>query len=266
MNNSFWSDLRLAAHRLRKSPGFTISAASTLALSIAVNLVVFGVLNTGILKTLNLPHAERLFEIEQRAPGFITQSYPDFRDYRTRNSAFTDLAAFRFDKAGVSRGDHATRSWYFEVSGNYFDLLGIQPELGRFLHSSDERGVNSAPYVVLSDAFWRSRFGSDPQIIGSAIELNQHPFTVIGVAPPSFHGTELFFWPDFWAPMVNAPELNGFNFLNERYSHTLFVLGRLKPGVSEQQGAADLNSVAAQLSKLFPQADDHLGVRLVTPA
>jgi predicted permease len=88
---------------------------------------------------------------------------------------------------------------------------------------------------------------------------------VIGVAPPSFHGTELFFWPDFWAPMVNAPELNGFNFLNERYSHTLFVLGRLKPGVSEQQGAADLNSVAAQLSKLFPQADDHLGVRLVPP-
>jgi predicted permease len=265
MNNSFWSDLRVAARRLRKSPGFTLSASSTLALSIAVNLVVFGLLNAGVLKTINVPQADRLFEIEQRAPGFITQSYPDFQDYRTRGSAFTDLAAFRFDKAGVSRGDHATRSWYFEVSGNYFDLLGIQPELGRFFHSSDERGVNSAPYVVLSDAFWRSRFASDPQIIGSAIELNQHPFTVIGVAPPAFHGTELFFWPDFWAPMVNAPELNGFNFLNERYSHTLFVLGRLKQGVSEQKGAADLNSVAAQLSKLFPQTDDHLGVRLVIP-
>jgi len=265
MNNSFWNDLRIAARRLRKSPGFTLTATLTLGISIAVNLVVFGLLNAGILHPSNLPQSDRLFEIEQRIPGLITQSYPDFQDFRNRNSAFTDLVAFRFDRAGVSRGDTPTRSWYYEVSCNYFDLLGVQPELGRFFHMSDERGPNSAPYIVISDAFWRSRFGADVHILGSPVEINQHPYTVIGVAPPAFHGTELFLWPDFWAPMVDAPELTGLNFLNQRYSHTLFVLGRLKPGVSEQQGAADLNSVAAQLSRSYPQTDDRLGVRLVAP-
>lgn len=265
MNNSFWNDLRIAARRLRKSPGFTLTATCTLGISIAVNLVVFGLLDAGILHPINLPHADRLFEVEQRIPGLITQSYPDFQDFRNRNSAFTDLIAFRFDRAGVSRNDAPTRSWYYEVSCNYFDLLGVQPEIGRFFHMSDERGPNSAPYIVLSDGFWRSRFAADPHIVGSAVEINQHPYTVIGVAPPAFHGTELFLWPDFWAPMINAPELTGLNFLNQRYSHTLFVLGRLKPGVSEQQAAADLNAVAAQLSRIYPQTDDRLGVRLVTP-
>src|SRR5438067_2422968 len=83
-------------------------------------------------------------------------------DYRTRNATFSDMAAYRINMAGVSNGESAQRSWMYEVSGNYFDMLGVQPSLGRFFHESDERGPNSAPYIVLSDAFWRARFNADP--------------------------------------------------------------------------------------------------------
>ncbi|MGH9606959.1 MAG: ADOP family duplicated permease [Terracidiphilus sp.] len=262
---NIFTDLRIAARRLRNSPGFTLTIVLTLTTAIAANLVVFGVMNAAILRPLNVAHADRLFEIEQRTPGFLSQSYPDFHDYRARNSTFADMAAYRFDVAGVSAGGAATQSWNYEVTGNYFDMLGVQPELGHFFHASDERGYNSAPYVVLSDAFWRSRFAANPRIVGSTVDLNKHQFTVIGVAPPSFHGTELFFWPDFWVPMVNSPELDGYNYLHERGNHELFVLGMLKPGVTTQQAAQNLNAIAAQLAQQYPQTDDQMGARLTTP-
>ncbi|MGH9599443.1 MAG: ADOP family duplicated permease [Terracidiphilus sp.] len=262
---SIFADLRIAARRLRCSPGFTLTIVLTLTTAIAANLVVFGVINAAILRPLNVAHADRLFEIEQRQPGFITQSYPDVEDYRARNSAFAAIAAYRFGETGVATGGTATQAWNYEVTGNYFDMLGVQPELGRFFHASDERGINSAPYVVLSDGYWRSRFAANPRIVGSTVDLNKHQFTVIGVAPPSFHGTELFFWPDFWVPFVNSPELDGYNSLQNRYTHNLFVLGLVKPGVTRQQAAQNLNSIAAQLAKQYPQTDDQLGARLTTP-
>jgi len=262
---NLWSDLRIAARRLRRSPGFALTTSLTLTMAIAANLVVFGVMNAIVLRPLNVAHADRLVDIEQRTPGFITQSYPDYLDYRSRNSAFTDMAALRFNQAALASGGTATSAWDSEVSGNYFDMLGVQPELGRFFHSSDERGTNSAPYLVLSDGYWRSRFAADPRIIGTTVDLNKHQFTIIGVAPPAFNGTELFFWPAFFVPIVNAPELDGYNFLTERYNHSTFILGLLKPGVTRQEAAGNLNAVAAQLAKQYPQSDDRMGVRLAAP-
>jgi len=112
---------------------------------------------------------------------------------------------------GFSGYSHARVSWRNavmslhgdEVTGNYFDLLGVQPEVGRFFHEADEHGPDSAPYVVLSNAQWRNSFHADRGVIGTTIELNKHPFTVVGVAPARFHGTERFVWPDYWIPMVN---------------------------------------------------------------
>jgi predicted permease len=151
----------------------------------------------------------------------------------------------------------------YEVSGSYFDMLGVQPEAGRLFHESDEHGPNSAPDVVLSDSFWRARFGAEPRIIGTTIDLNKHPFTVIGVAAPEFHGTEMFLWPDFWAPMINEEQIEGYSYLTKRYNHGLFVVGELKPGVTAQQASNDLATVAAQMEKQNPVDDDHLGFRLV---
>jgi predicted permease len=259
------SDLRIAIRRLRHSLGFVFVAVLSLTMAIAANLVVFGVMNAAILRPLNVANSGSLKMIEQKPHGYVSQSYPDFVDLRARNSTFTDIAAYRFNEAGLSAQGLAKKSWTYEVSGNYFDMLGVQPQLGRFFHASDEHGPNSAPYIVLSDAFWRSRFGADPRIVGSTVELNKHPFTIIGVAPAAFHGTELFMWPDFFVPMVNEEQIEGYSYLEKRFNHGLFVIGELKPGVTAQQASDNLNAIAAQLAKQYPATNEQMGVRLVKP-
>ena len=143
-----------------------------------------------------------------------------------------------------------------EVTGNYFDLLGVQPEAGRFFHAADEHGPDSAPYVVLSNALWRSAFHADPGVVGTIVELNKHPFTVVGVAPAQFHGTERFVWPDYWIPIVNEGQVEGSDYLHNRTSVSVTVIGRLKPGVTPQQATENLNAIAAQLAKEYPETDD----------
>jgi predicted permease len=263
--HDFMGDLRVAARRLRHSPGFALVAVLSLTMAIAANLVVFGVTNAAILRPLNVDNADRLRMVVQKPPQYITQSYPDYQDYRVRNTSFADMAAYRFSEVGLSTQGTARKSWVYEVSGNYFDMLGTQPELGRFFHASDEHGLNSAPYVVLSDGFWRTRFGADAGVIGTRVDLNKHPFTVIGVAPPAFHGTELMLWPDFWAPMVNEEQIEGYSYLEKRFNHGLWVLGLLKAGVTPQQATDNLNAIAAQLAKQYPASDDQMGARLVKP-
>ncbi len=164
----------------------------------------------------------------------------------------------------MSARNTAYKSWYYKVSGNYFDMLGVHPARGRLFHASDEHGPNSAPYIVLSYDFWRGPFDSDASIIGSVVNTDKHPFTVIGVAPNRFHGTDLFIWPDFWMPIVNGQEFSGTDFLSWRGSHNLWVLGKLNPGVTPQQATDNLNSIARALAQQYPD-DDGLSARLVKP-
>src|ERR1700735_3303070 len=176
-------DVHYALRQMRHSPGFALTAILTLARGIGANVVVLSVLNAVILRLLNLPHSERMYTIARKTHGEDSQSYPDYLDYRARNATFTDIAAYRLTAVGLSAGGTAKASWGYEVSGNYFDMLGVQPALGRFFHATDEHGPNSAPYIVLSDAIWRSRFHADPRIVGTTVDLSKHPYTVIGVAP-----------------------------------------------------------------------------------
>ncbi len=263
--HDLWMDLRIATRRLRRSPGFALMAVVSLTMAIAASLVVFGVLHAALRREMGIADAGRVVMVVQKPQGCISQSYPDYIDYRDRNTTFSGLAAYRISQAGVSVQGATRKVWDYEVSGNYFDMLGVRPELGRFFHASDEHGPNSAPWVVLSDGFWRAHLGADPGVVGRRIEVDKQPFTVIGVAPRNFHGTELFLWPDLWVPMVDAPEISGYSYLDKRYSHGLFVVGRLKPGVSERQAAENLNAIAAQLAKQYPATDDQMGARLVRP-
>jgi predicted permease len=260
-----WRDVRYALRQLRRSPGFALTAILTLALGIGANVVVFSVLNALILRPLHISGADRLFEVVQKEQGNLTQSYPDYVDYRARSTAFSDIATYRIDEAGLSSGGLAQRCWMYEASGNYFDMLGVQPTLGRFFHASDEHGPNSAPYIVLSDGFWRTRFNADPHVVGMTVDLNKHPFTIVGVAPRIFNGTEIFLRPDFWMPMVNEEQVEGYSFLTKRGNHGIFVIGMLKPGVTLNQATDDLNAVAHQLAKEYSADDDGLSARLVKP-
>jgi MacB-like periplasmic core domain len=178
-------DLRFALRQLRKSPGFTFVALVTLALAIGANALVFGVLNALILRPLNVPQAESLFVIQHGSDGGW-HSYPDYLDLRRRNRSFDDVAAWAISQAGLDTGKDPSKVWAYETSGNYFDLLQVHPYLGRFFHASDEGGPNSAPFVVLSYAYWHSHFQDDPGVVGRVVRINRHPMTIlaISVQPP----------------------------------------------------------------------------------
>lgn len=262
--DAFWRELRYAARQLRRSPAFTATALVTLILGIGANVVVFSVLNALVLKPLDVPQPARLYNIVHKQQGYDNQSYPDYVDFQSKNSTFSDMAAYRIESAGLSTKDAAYKCWYYRVSGNYFDMLGVQPEQGRLFHASDEHGPNSAPYIVLSDGFWRAHFDADPRLVGATVDINKHPFTVIGVALPAFHGTEVFIWPDFWMPIVDSPDNDGTDFLSWRGAHNLYILGRLKPEATPRQATDNLNSVAQELARQNPD-DDDLSARLVKP-
>jgi predicted permease len=258
---SIWADVRFALRQLRKSPSFTITAVLMLMLAIGANAVVFGVLNAFILRPLNVPEAESLFIIQHGS-----DSYPDYLDLRERNRSFDDVAVFAIRQSGLDRGNDPSNVWQYETSGNYFDVLRIQPYIGRFFHASDEHGPNSAPYAVLSYAYWHGHFQDDRTVVGRVVRLNKHPFTILGVASPGFQGTILFFAPDIFVPIVNHDQLSGERILNARESHWMFeMVGHLKPGVTPAQATADLKSVDSYLKRSYPKEESNEPYTLARP-
>jgi hypothetical protein len=203
-----------------------------------------------MLHPLDVSDPQNLYQLRLRPwthGKFLTTSYPAFEDYKQRNTTFRDIAGFNaFCQARLSWGNSTRSVTGYAVTGNYFEFLGVQPKLGRFIQASDEHGPNSAPYVVLSDHLWRSAFNADPDVIGTTVRLNKDSFTVIGVAPAQFHGTEQFVWPDYFIPVVNYFDAE---YLRDRTGRPLTVLGRLKPGVTPQQATENLSAIAAQLAK-----------------
>src|SRR6202142_1608488 len=259
-------DLRFTLRQLRKSPGFTITAVLTLTLAIGANAVVFGVLNALILRPLNVPQAESLFVV-QHGSDVASHSYPDYRDLRQRNRSFDDVAVFAISQSGLDTGRDPSNVWEYETSGNYFDVLRIQPYLGRFFHASDEHGPNSAPYIVLSYSYWHIHFQDDRGVVGRVVRVNKFPYTILGVAPPGFNGTLVFFNPGFFVPLVNQEQVEGVNDLNARGHRFIFMtMGHLKQGVTPAQAIADLNSIGAYLEKTYPKDDDQRTFTLARPS
>jgi len=248
------ADVRLALRQLRRSPGFLIAAVLTLALAIGANAVVFGLMDGLILRPLNVPNAESLYGT-QYSDNLTWQSYPNYADLRDRNHSFADLAAFNMVLGvGLDTGKNPVVANGFATTGNYFDVLQIKPYLGRFFRAADEHGPNSAPYMVLTYAYWHSHFQDDRTVIGRVVRLNQHPYTILGVAPEGFQGTIEFVSPDFFMPIVNQEQL-GYESISERNTdHALFeAMGHLKPGVTLAQAVADVDSVDQYLAATYPK-------------
>jgi predicted permease len=262
MVESIFADAKFALRKLRRSPGFAATAILTLALGIGANVVVFSVLNGLVLRPLEVPQPKNLFQVIHGKPGWFTQSYRDYVDYRDRDPSFSGMIASEPQRVGMTFGKSSVRSWGFAASGNYFDVLGLEPTLGRFFHSTDEHGPASAPYIVLSYDFWNRQFNLSPDVLGQTVELNKHPFTVIGIAPKEFHGTDLFLWPDYWFPLINAEQVTGNSDLPFRDHYAFSVFGRLKPGITSRQATDSLNAVASQMAK-EDKKDDGLTARLI---
>ena len=252
---SIWADVRFAFRQLRKSPGFAFAAVATLALAIGANTVVFAVLNALVLRPLNVPAAKSIYIVGHAHSIWGYESYPNYLDLRDRNRSFDALAGDNITQAGLDTGKNPSQAFLIEASGNYFDVLGLQPYLGRFFHAADEHGPNSAPYVVLSYAGWREHFQEDRGVVGRTVLLNKHPFVIIGVAPPGFVGTFIAFSPELFVPLNSGLESD--ELLNQRANRWMSELvGRLKPGVTPAQADADLDAIGSSLGKTYPDVED----------
>ena len=256
-------DVRFGLRVLRKAPGFTIAAVLTLALAIGANAVVFGLMDGLVLRPLNVPQSESLYGTHY-GDNPAWQSYPNYIDLRDRNRSFEDLAAFNMVLGvGLDTGKNPTVANGFAATGNYFDVLRLHPYLGRFFHPSDEKGPDSAPYIVLTYAYWHTRFQDDRAVVGRIVQLDKHPFTIIGVAPPGFQGTIMFLAPDFFMPIVNEEQMGAPSLKTRTTEHAVFeAMGHLKAGVTPAQAVADVNAVDAYLEKTYPKEIAHHGTEL----
>jgi predicted permease len=240
-------DLVYAFRLLAKSPGFTLTAILSLALGIGANTIVFSVLNALVLKPLPVAAPERIYFVNNS--GHPSNSFPNYRDIRDRNRVFESLFSYRITQAALDDPGGAHRVWGYLVTGNYFESLGIRPAVGRFFTPAEDAHTGASPYAVLSYLCWQTRFGGEPGIAGKEIRINGRSYTVLGVAPDGFHGTEVFYWPEIWVPMTMQPQIEGKSWLEQRNTFNAFIAGRLKSGVSAAQAEADLKSIAQQLAR-----------------
>jgi predicted permease len=257
-------DLRFAFRQLRRSPGFALTAILILALGIAANVIVFGVLQALVLRPLDLPHGDRVMALQPKDGGpFI--SYPEMRDVRDNNTVFSAIAAIEVQEFGLEANGVTRPVWGCEVSGQYTEVVGIKPFLGRLLERSDDDHAGASQAAVLSWPAWNSDFGADPNIVGKTVRLDKHAYTIVGVTPESFHGTEKFGQSDICVPMANEASFDGIDWLDSRTRKNLFAVVRLKDGVTLPQARAELDTIAARIARQYPKEEDGLGFKLARP-
>jgi len=260
------TDIRFAVRSLRKSPSFTAVALITLALGIGANAVVFSILDAVLLRPLPIEQPDRLFFVEARHGNrrpFPSHSFPDYLDFKNGTTAI-GLAAYRIAAMGLQSGSSAERAWGYLVTGNYFEMLGVRPAVGRFFTPEEDTARGASPFVVLSFDAWQRRFGG-ADIAGTTIRINGLPYTILGVAPRGFHGTEVAFRPEVWVPMSMQPQIEGRSWLDERTTLNVWITGRLAPGISVEQATAALDTVAQSIGEAYPRSHQGLRVGLARP-
>ena len=266
--HNFWKDLQYAFRTLTKNPGFAVIGIVTLALGMAVNTTLFSVINGILLRPLPVPHPEQItvLALQQTGqPGAKRFSYPDFEDFRDQSSSFSDLFAFRVSLASVAADKKADHCIISRVSSNYFSTLGITPAYGRLILPTEGHTPGADPIMVLGYSYWRKRFASDPNVVGKTVEVNEHPFTIVGVAPADFHGTYAVLDMDAYLPFSAETREDPDNPVDKvwtsRIDRSLTILGRLKPGVSFRQAQTNLNVIAERIAQQHPDTEKGISVQ-----
>lgn len=257
-----FKDIRYGLRTLAKSPGFTFVAVLTLAVGIGANATMFSAVNATILRPMPVPEPDRvvrLYTLDLETENDFELSYPDYVDVRDRTTTLSGVAGHKLTTAALSNGDANELVWGELVTGNYFDVLGVAPVKGRGFLPEEDTTEGTHPVVVIGYDFWRTRFG-DVDAVGKTLKFNGRDFTVVGIAPKEFTGTKFGLALDVWFPMMMHDQIRtmaaGGQTLQSRGSHWLEIIGRLAPGATTEQAAAELASIGADLAATYPDTND----------
>jgi macrolide transport system ATP-binding/permease protein len=266
--NILWQDLRYGLKKLVKNPGFTTVAVLALAFGIGANSTIFSLANSLFLRQLPVPQSNQLVWLFTDQNNNV--SYPDYLDYSRQTDIFSGLLAYDWIALNMGNSGQADRIQGASVSANYFDVLRVTVERGRSFLPEEDQTPGAAPVAVISHQLWQDHFGNDSDVIGKTVVLNGQQFTIVGVAPPGFVGTEEAFPRDIWVPLSMRTQLRSGtigvganqNPLTDRNARWFTIMARLKPGVSLPQAQTRMDFVAAQLASAHPEtnANRHITV------
>jgi predicted permease len=262
----FWRDTRLGLRMLRRAPVFAATTILIVGLGVGVNTLVFSVVEGLVLRPLPIEEPNRVWFV-QRAGSFVSHSFPLYRELRDRNRTFAQLAGYRITMMHVETPQGPLHTWGYLATGSYFDLLGLTPFRGRFFHPADDVAPGASPYAVISYDYWRTTFGAQDSIVGATIHINRQPYTVLGVAPPAFRGTEVFYRPAIWVPMTMQAQIEvGNPWLDNPRTANTWIIGRLADDVTPAQARDELSGIVRQVAiESGTTAPDPDVIRLTRP-
>jgi len=260
-------DLKFALRQLLKAPGFAAIAVLSLALGIGATTTVFCWIQGILLHPL--PGTEREDEMVVLATVhdkevWDTVSLPDLKDYRELTDIFAGVIGSQITPACLTVGDSSEWIYGQVATANFFSVLGVRPLLGRTFLPDEDRKPGGNPVLVLSETFWRRRFDGDPSILGRNVELNRHPFTIVGIVSAAFHGTMSGLICDFWAPASMHQEVANFGSLVHRDDRWLHTQARLRPGVTRARAQAAVDTLGARLEQTYPETNRQIRLRVLT--
>jgi predicted permease len=262
---SLWQDIRYSLRMIAKAPGYAAIVILTLALGIGANSTIFSWINSALLNPVpGISNPREVVSLTQGKPeDYLGFSYPDIQALRDGQQSFTGITACIFTPMSFTGKGKPERVWGMVASANYFDVLGVHPILGRgFLPADDEKPAGS-PVAVISYRLWQTHFAANPNIVGQHVEINQHSYTIVGVTPAEFQGSQTGLRMEIWVPIMMAPQLiPGDDLLHDHHNFWLFAFGRLKPGVTLQQAQAEMSLLLKREAKNYPE--EHKGHDSVT--
>jgi predicted permease len=258
-------DLRYALRGLLKNPGFAVVAVLTIGLGIGANTTVFSWMHGLLLNPLpGVEQPEQVVVIENTAANgdAITTSFLDYRDYRDNLKSYEGISLLQDTALAVGDDRSTERVWGELVSGNFFDMMRVQPEIGRFFSRSEsDDAQNRYPLVVISHSYWKTRYHLDPSVIGATLRVNRTPLTIIGVAPPDFYGSQSGLQFEMWAPVTMYGQLThtGTWMLNDRNTRNYMMFARLKPGVSIEHARSETQALTERMAVANADSDKGVG-------